>query len=781
MPVGYVLQPTFRIEGERLVILLFGRLEDGRTFLVREGRFRPYFFIRTQDEEAAKRILPGIRVAPADLFTLAREPVLRVDVDLPARPAAMRDRLEGSGVPCFEADLRVTSRFLIDRGIRGGVRIEGPSRPGAGVAAVFEDPAILPHPCEPRLKILSLDIETSGDGKRLFSAACWWGDGGEVHMLGGRGERLDGGVRLHEDEPTLIRALFRTIHRVDPDIITGWNVIDFDLAFLEGKAGEHGIPFRFGRVDDDVRIRRGSGFGRESRAEVTGRQVVDGIALCRAAYVDLEDFKLSTAAREILGEEKRIGEKGKVAEIEAAFARDKRKLAAYNLADARLVTEILEKTGAAALALRRSLVTGLPLDRVGGSIAAFDALYLPELRRRGFVAPSVRGVEEGEGPVGGEVLPGQPGIYDNVLVFDFRSLYPSIIRTFNIDPLSYAPHWAADAGDWARGPGAGFIAAPNGAHFRREPGILPEIIARLADRRESARAAGDAAASQAFKILMNSFYGVLAAQTCRFYNLEVANAITQFGREILRWTQGEIQRLGYSVIYGDTDSIFVDPRIADPDEARRAGRAIASAVNAQLREWIEGRHRVRSRLDLEFQTQYRKFLLPELRTAGGGSKKRYAGIAIDEKGGERLRCTGLESVRRDWTPLAREFQRGLLDLLFRGGDVEGYIRATVADLRAGRLDDRLVYRKGVRKDLASYTKTTPPHVKAARMLDDFRGRIIEYVVTSAGPEPLARVEHPIDHEHYVWKQLGPVADSILGLLGKRFEDVLRDEEQLTLF
>jgi len=781
MPVGYVLQPFYRIEGERPVIHLFGRFESGTTFLVRDSRFRPYFFIRVQDEEAVNRAVSGIRAAPADLLTLDREPVLRVEADLPARAAEIRDKLEAAGIRCFEADLRPVSRYLIDRGIRGGLRIEGPSHPGSGVAAVFDDPAIVPHPCEPKLRILSLDIETSGDGKRLFSAACWWGTGGEVHIVGSREERLGDEVRLHEDEPTLLRALFRTIARVDPDLITGWNVIDFDLAFLERKSREHGVPFRFGRTEEDVRIRRGTGPGRESRVDVPGRQVADGIALCRAAYIDLEDFKLSTAAREILGEEKLIGDDDKVASIEAAFARDKGKLAAYNLADARLVAEIIERSGAAALALRRSLVTGLPLDRVGGSIAAFDALYLPELRRRGFVAPSVREIEEGEGPVGGAVLPGRPGLYDNILVFDFRSLYPSIIRTFNIDPLSFAPDWAAQADDWARGPDANFIAAPNGAHFRREPGILPEIIARLADRRESARAAGDAAATQAFKILMNSFYGVLAAQSCRFYNIEIANAITQFGREILHWTQKEIEDLGYAVIYGDTDSIFVDPRITDPAEARRAGRAIASAINARLREWIEGRHRVRSWLDLEFQTHYRKFFLPEPRSSSGGSKKRYAGIAIDETGGERLRCTGLESVRRDWTALAREFQRDILELLFRGGDIEGYIRGTVADLRAGRLDDRLIYRKGVRKDLASYTKTTPPHVKAARMLDDFQGRIIEYVMTKAGPEPLARLTHPIDHEHYVWKQLGPIADSVLGLLGKRFEDVLRDEEQLMLF
>src|SRR5207245_7058565 len=130
------------------------------------------------------------------------------------------------------------------------------------------------------------------------------------------------------------------------------------------------------------------------------------------------------------------------------------------------------------LAVRRSLLTGMPLDRVGASIASFDFLYLGELRRRGRVAPTVgREAAEIEPTLGGAVLEPAPGLYENVLAFDFKSLYPSLIRTFNLDPLGLVAEPAP--GVPAPGAAEGLIRAPNGACFRREPGILPELLKDL--------------------------------------------------------------------------------------------------------------------------------------------------------------------------------------------------------------------------------------------------------------------------------------------------------------
>ena len=132
------------------------------------------------------------------------------------------------------------------------------------------------------------------------------------------------------------------------------------------------------------------------------------------------------------------------------------------------------------------------------------------------------------------MLEPQPGLYANVVVLDFKSLYPSLIRTFEIDPAEPDPARGRPAGEDP-------IVAPNGAAFARRKGILSEILDELMPRREEARRAGDAVKSHAIKILMNSFYGVLGTPACRFYDPRLANAITGFGREMLLWCQARIE------------------------------------------------------------------------------------------------------------------------------------------------------------------------------------------------------------------------------------------------
>jgi DNA polymerase-2 len=120
--------------------------------------------------------------------------------------------------------------------------------------------------------------------------------------------------------------------------------------------------------------------------------------------------------------------------------------------------------------------------------------------------------------------------------------------------------------------------------------------------------------------------------------------------------------------------------------------------------------------------------------------------------------------------------------VFHDRPVEDFIRGFVADLRAGRFDDELAYRKAMRKPLDSYTKTTPPHVKAARKQTGGPGRIVTYVVTTAGPEAAGEATAPPDYEHYVTQQLRPIADAILRWVGEPdFDEIVGARRQLSLF
>jgi DNA polymerase-2 len=371
------------------------------------------------------------------------------------------------------------------------------------------------------------------------------------------------------------------------------------------------------------------------------------------------------------------------------------------------------------------------------------------------------------------VLEPVPGLYTNVVVLDFKSLYPSLIRTFEIDPLNLVRPEAGQVAEDA-------IVAPNGAAFARRKALLSEILDELMPRREEARRAGDSVKSHAIKILMNSFYGVLGTPACRFHDPRLANAITGFGRELLRWCQARIEAEGRRVLYGDTDSLFVETDAGDAAGARAIGRALAAALNRDLARHIGERWRVTSRLELVFDRLYLRLCLPAMRHGTAGARKRYAGL-VDTPEGGRVAFTGMEAVRGDWTELAREVQRELYERLFSDRPVLEYLREVVADLRAGRLDPLLVYRKSLRKAPEAYTSTTPPHVAAARKIPGKTHGRVAYVVTTDGPEPADDRRHAIDYEHYVERQLRAVAEPLLLLLGQDFDDVSGSKRQLSLF
>lgn len=769
---GFILTPTYRIVARRPEVHLHAVLETGEPALVIDDRLAPYFFVRAAEADAVRRLAPEARVLPTDLVTFAGEPVARVEVTLPGDVPPLRARLAEPGVECLEADLRFAYRYLIDRGIRGAFAVAGAFERRPGVGRVYRNPELQPAAFTPRLRVLAFDVETSLDGRQLYSIAMA-GAGGERVLLVGRGAVP--GAEVVSDERACVEHFLEHVRTVDPDVLTGWNVCDFDVGVLLRACRRLGLRLTLGRTEDEADVRRDQSFTREPRVILAGRQVLDGLALLRSAFIKLDDYRLETAAQAILGAGKLFGPEHRAAEIERAYREDPASLVAYNLHDARLVLEILARTGLIELTVRRSLLTGMQLDRVGAQIAAVDSLYLGALRARGRVAPSVRAGAEADaaGIVGGLVLESAPGLYRNILVFDFKSLYPSIIRTFNIDPLTHVPPATA-----SMLPAGALIRTPGGAAFRRdEPGILPELVARLAEERARARRAGDPIGAQATKILMNSLFGVLGSSASRLFSPAVANAITTAGQHVIRLAAAAVERRGHRVIYGDTDSLFVDLGEPDPARAAARGEELREAISRDVAEALAREFGCRSHLELEFEKVYARFFMPEVRGGETGSKKRYAGLVGDD-----LELVGLEAVRRDWSGVARRFQRELLARVFHDRPVAEFVRAFVGDLRAGRYDGELVYRKAIRKPLAAYTKTTPPHVRAARKQAGAAGRIVAYLMTEAGPEPAGETTAPPDYEHYVTQQLRPIADAVLRFLGEPdFDTLIGTRRQLSLF
>ena len=768
---GFIIYPTYRLIDNKSYIYLFGRLENGESFLT-INLFRPYFYIRREDLTKALEI-ENIGYEQTSFKNFEGDDMVKVILDMPTQVKPLRERFESKRIRCYEADIRFVIRFLIDHGIRGALAISGVHKKGGIVDRIYEDPTLeaaspdyVPNPT-----LFAFDIETNLDGTRLLCISAYMGGFSKSWIISD--EELVKGVSCR-DEKDLLEKFFACIKEQDPDIITGWNIIDFDLAVIRDRAKAMGVPLTFGRPDWECKLRIEESFFVDSKADVPGRMVLDGIHLLKGAFIKMNDYKLNTAAKRFLGKEKLIAGEGRHTEIQELYKSDKPKLIAYNLLDAQLVYEIIMKSETLSLAIQRSMLTGMQLDRVNASVASLDFVYLSEARKRGLVTTSSGYGEREERIKGGFVMESKPGIYEYILVLDFKSLYPSIIRTFNIDPLTFVdtrrrPSFKDDA----------LIITPNGAAFQRETGILPDLIQRLWAQRDKAKLEKNKLASHAIKILMNSFFGVLANPRCRFYNLDIANAITHSGQHLIKLTAKKIEEQGFTVIYGDTDSIFVLSGAKEEAEAERIGLRLQNHINDFYHDHIRKEYGNESFLELEFEKIYKKFLMPRIRGAEEGAKKRYAGLLVKD-GKERMDFVGLEVVRRDWTELAKKFQTELLERIFRGEEVTAYVRQFVTDVRKGVYDDLLVYRKAIRKGVEAYTKTTPPHVKAARQLERLDGNIIEYVMTVDGPQPVQKLKSSIDYDHYIEKQVKPIADSVLSFQKLGFEDMLQSHRQRSL-
>ncbi|PMR72594.1 DNA polymerase II [Billgrantia endophytica] len=697
-------------------------------------------------------------------------------------------RLRESGVEVYESDIRPPERYLMERYITAPVWYQGtPDASGMLIEAQLK-----PAPdYRPRLRLVSLDIETSGRGE-LYSIALEGCGQRQVYMLGppngSDDQPLDFRLDYCDSRAQLLERLNQWLAEHDPDVIIGWNLVQFDLRLLHEHAQRLQVPLRLGRGGSEMEWRAHGYKNNHYFAAAAGRLLIDGIEALRSATWSFPSFSLENVAQTLLGEGKAIDNPyQRLDGILRMFAEDKPALARYNLKDCELVTRIFASTDLLAFLLERAAVTGLPVDRSGGSVAAFTHLYLPRMHRLGFVAPNLGEGRPDESP-GGFVMDSRPGLYDSVLVLDYKSLYPSIIRTFLIDPVGLVEGLDEGKGNPDN---AGTVPGFNGAHFSRTRHALPAIVAQVWEGREAAKRIGNQPLSQALKIIMNAFYGVLGSRGCRFFDSRLASSITRRGHEIMRRTRELIETEGHTVIYGDTDSIFVWlGRAHDEQEAARIGRRLAKHVNHWWREYLKSEFGLESLLELQFETHYRRFLMPTIRGAEAGSKKRYAGLVSNADGSDRMVFKGLETVRTDWTPLAKDFQQELYRRIFTGQPHREYVRDYVRRTLAGEFDEKLVYRKRLRRRLEDYRRNVPPHVRAARLADDYNARMgrqrqyqnggwIRYVMTVAGPEPLEAQRSTIDTDHYLTRQLQPVADAILPFVGDDFAGLI--DRQLGLF
>jgi DNA polymerase-2 len=789
---GLILSRHQRDTKAGIELTLWIKSEIGACQVVLSGQ-RAVFLIKQDDLISAQSLWNNLNltvqeIKPLSLLTFNQQPVVAIYSLTNVDSRFLQQTLKDHAIATYEADVKLSDRYLMERFIYGNVRVMGNIHK-KGSHYYCLNPKLSACKIDITPFTVSLDIECSPE-QMLYSVGLSCKDVAKncVIMVGEAQHCDDVNIVWVKDELSLLIALQNWFQTHDPDIIIGWAVVNFDMRLLAERAKLYHFKLCLGRDNRGLHWYSHQESNDQGTLMLNGRVALDGIEQLKNSSWFFDSFSLEHVSQSLFSEGKLITKDNSIfvdkgLEIKHQYENFPLKLAAYNLQDCLLVERIFEHAHLIEYAIQRATLTGLALDRRGASVAAFTNLYLPLLHRSGYIAPNIGDIEAQHSP-GGFVMESKPGLYDWVLVLDFKSLYPSIIRTFKIDPLGMV--------EGLKEAQENTIPGFRGARFSREKHHLPKILDHLSSAREQAKKANNQPFSHAIKIIMNSMYGVLGSAGCRFHDTRLASSITLRGHEIMVETGAYIEQLGFDVIYGDTDSTFVWLKNCDSlAQANEKGKMLEKKINHHWKQKISTEFDLPSLLEIEYETCFSRFFMPTLRGSDFGSKKRYAGLKATEQGNQIV-FKGLESVRSDWTELAREFQKQLFEKVFSQQSVTAFIIDTVNKLKAGQLDDQLVYHKRLRRPLNAYVKNIPPQVRAARLADDQNRKLgrplryqrqgrIAYLITHNGPEPIEYCYSGIDYQHYIDKQLKPISDAILPFLESDNDFERLVSEQIPLF
>ncbi len=684
----------------------------------------------------------------------------------------------------YENGIPFGRRYLIDRGLSPFTTISY-EREGKFIRKIIGK-----RETKFSLRTLSFDIETynpSGmprpDRDEIIMISYELGENGERKIITSKDVGRDFAI-VCKDERAMIRKFLDVIEENDIEVLLGYNSTMFDLPYLKARADANGLDFSIGRDGSAFRVRRQ---GIRDVAEITGRIHVDLYPLVRfmgfIGAFKISKYTLENAYEELTGKKKLMVQKLDIWKMwdDAALAGQ---LADYSRFDAQATMEI----GKILLPLEIEMgrLTRMPLFDVSNATAGqlVESLLMHKSFEHNAIIPNkpddALAQERELGPIKGAFvkLP-QPGIYENMVVFDFRGLYPSIITAHNIDPFTLNPPDTVPDSDCHISPSKSrFLKKPRGLI----PTVLQELIAMRGEMKTRLKKVEKDtveyemlfARVQSLKILANSYYGYLAYPRSRWYSRECGESVTAWGRHFIQDTIEKAERNGFEVLYGDTDSIF----LLVGKKSRENAMSFMKKINSELPEGME----------LELEGFYPRGVFVTKKVAGQekGAKKKYALIGEDG----RIKIRGFELVRRDWSSIAKTTQRRVLEAILKHGSKEMAVKVVkdvIERLKAGKvpLEELTIYTQ-MRKDPRKYDIKSPELSAAqkgiAAGMQIEKGSMIGYVITKKGgtiseKACLAELAHDYDPNYYIDNQIMPSVLKILKELGYSEDDLKFRGEQ----
>ena len=831
-----ILDADYTYSDKKPVVRLYGRDGSGNSVCCMVPDFEPYFYAKAPPEMAGilqekfkehiKKIEPVSRFEPIGYFK-NKTPMLKITLFDPKGVPVIRDDVRKMVDEIYETDILFRNRYMVDNGLGGmswvDVEPEGTLNSNEVLSTVkITSKKIVPVDMlkNAPLRHLAFDIEClplngampvpeTSPIILLSLAFVPEFNGKKTIVLVGKNTNIEGDVESCGSEEGMLRRFFETIKDFDPDILVGYNSNSFDIPYIVDRVN---ILNKKGARIDSIAGRDGRTLyyrkiGNVTRVSVMGRIAVDVLPLLRKEF-SLKQYTLRNSAKELLGTEKLDIP---ILEMEDYWKDNGEKLSKfieYSRRDSELALLFLLKLRLIDKYIALARVSGTLLQDIldGGQTQMVENLILREYMKHDRVLATrptgeVSGerYDEGEELAGAEVLPPKKGLLENIVILDYKSLYPTIMMAHN---LCYTTEVVGEMPeDVIKTPNCGVFVSRNIVK-----GIVPSILEELLNRRQETRAKMKTASDEdekrvldatqlALKILLNSFYGYSGYTRARLYSLTLAGAVTSFGRENILHTKDLIENdikeiilkdgkavrkddgiggkhISMSVVYGDTDSVFVHLIGKDItfDEAQLVGNSIANTVTESLVKPME----------LVFDSFAKRAIFL--------AKKRYA-LLVQEKTAqglkEKIKVKGMETVRRDWCELTTKTIEKVLELVLKEAKVDEavlLVKNTINEIKSidanSAFFDSLILTRQYTKSVGSY-KNKQPHITVIEKLQK-RGIIsnvgdrIPFVIIAGNamfveraedPEYAKKKNLPIDVDYYINKQILPPVERILSDFG----------------
>jgi DNA polymerase I len=713
-----ITQVEYTADGSPL-IHIFGRDPEGNAHHIQVTGFRPYFYVPAS--QAGSTAIPAsVTVEEGKTYTSIRgETLCRLYTQKPTDVRKYRESFSA-----YEADIPFTTRFMIDCGLTAGVAAPASwcSYQDLATADVFsparvcmldiecEDERGFPEP--ERDAIVCITCHDSYTGRYTSFIFSPTGKGCcDLSVLATAEGKSNGcfcrdrhDIRTFGTEVEMLRGFAAWMKETDPDVISGWNFLDFDLPYLVRRMEMLGLdPSTLARLS-----------GPTERNALRGRAVFDLLSAYRKMQgAQRESYRLDAVAEAEIGDTK-VRYRGTISEL---WRKDPCLLVEYNFKDVELCMAINEKNRIIEFYREIARYVGCPLDKTLNSSSIVDIFVLRRASCR-YVLPS-KGYAPAEEFEGATVFEPSRGVRENVVVFDLASLYPMAMMTINASPETKDP--------------AGELRAPNGVRFRKLPdGLTRSIISDLLAERVEKKKTRDNnpfgspeyvvydLQQNVLKVIMNTYYGVSGYTRFRLYDREIGAAVTSVGRAILEHTRRVIEGLGYTVLYGDTDSCMVQIPSSSQEETITLARAIEREVNASYARFAQEELNAEQHFfSIKFEKIYQRFFQ-------AGKKKRYAGHLVwkEGKAADEIDVVGFETRRSDYPQIAKLVQKRVMEMILQGSGydaVKQYLGDVIRNYRAGRYSlDEIGIPGGIGKHLGDY-QTDDAHVRGARYANKYLG------------------------------------------------------------